>query len=452
MEFLIKPSSLEVNEDILKNWEKFKRQWTNYSVGAEISKKDAIVQKAIFLNVIGTEAEELINSLDLADDKADTVAKLTSALDDYVKLKSNEVFSRYQFFTRVQKEGEGFETFLLALNKLSEHCNFKDLEMSLIRDRIIIGINNQILLERLLGEDYEFDKVVKLCRSVETGKLQATEMASDASKTTAIDSVNNRRSQQNISTTPTPSGHQQQLSQSPTKQLNCRNCGYKHYIRQCPAYGQKSTLCQRLNHIPNKCRSKPKNSSGSKPTPKTADQVNLQNQCGHCSSISDPSQLENVQSRSCGRSENINASDYLYISEISMIQPYQSPLVDNLNLLSAKVNESNSSSQSEEVNVHIGPATPGEIDIHSITTPDRCWMENIIVNGQTLNFKLDTGAEVNILPRCIFDQVKNSSTFLLQSKAMVLGYGGARIDSSGHAVLDCQIRVLSVSFHLQLLM
>ncbi|XP_072153393.1 uncharacterized protein [Bemisia tabaci] len=436
MEFLIKPSPLEVNEDILKNWEKFKRQWTNYSVGAEISKKEEAVQKAIFLNLIGTEAEELINSLDLADDKADTVAKLTSALDDYVKPKTNEVLSRYQFFTRVQKEGEDFETFLLALKKLSEHCNFKDLKMSLIRDRIIIGINNQVLRERLLGEDYEFEKVVKLCRSIETGKLRANEMASDASKTTSIDSVNNRRSQQNVSaTTPTPSDHRQQ---SPAKQFNCRNCGYKHPIRQCPAYGQKCTLCQRLNHFPNKCRSKPKSSSGSKPTPKTADQVNLQNQCGHCSSISDPSQLENDQSRSCGRLENINASDYLYISEISMIQPYQSPLVDNFSLLSAKVNESNSSSQSE-VNDRIGPATPDDINIHSVTSPDKCWMENIIVNGQTVNFKLDTGAEVNILPRCIFDQVKNSSTVLLQSKAMVLGYGGARIDSCGHAVLDCKL-------------
>lgn len=106
----------------------------------ELSKKDTTVQKAIFLNLISTEAEELINSLDLADDEADTVAKLTSALNDYVKPKSNEVFSRYQFLTGVQKEGEDFETFLLTLKKLSEHCNFKDLKMSLIQDRIIIGI------------------------------------------------------------------------------------------------------------------------------------------------------------------------------------------------------------------------------------------------------------------------------------------------------------------------
>ena len=120
MELLVKPEPLSINDNITENWKIFESRWSNYCIGVEINKKSDAVQVAVFLNLIGSEAEELINSLDLSAEKQSSVAALILSIDEYVKPKTNTVFCRYQFFTRDQKEGEYFETFLLALKKLAE--------------------------------------------------------------------------------------------------------------------------------------------------------------------------------------------------------------------------------------------------------------------------------------------------------------------------------------------
>ncbi|XP_072156738.1 uncharacterized protein [Bemisia tabaci] len=184
MEFLTKPEPLEINDNIKENWEKFKTRWRNYALGAGITEKSEEVQKAIFLNLIGSEAEELINSLALTSNQSKTVDLLVKAIDEYVKPRTKVVFSRYQFFTRSQKDGEDFETFLLSLKKLADNCGFGELKTSLIRDRIIIGISNYELRQRMLGEEYDFDRTVKLCKSVESGKLRAKEINDQGTSST----------------------------------------------------------------------------------------------------------------------------------------------------------------------------------------------------------------------------------------------------------------------------
>lgn len=116
------PEYLDVSSDNLpENWRKFKASWTNFAIGRELDKKDNKVQKAIFLNIIGPDAEELVSSLDLPTEDLETVEHLITALDAYIKPKSNIVFSRYLFFTRSQEEGEDFESFLVERRVTSEH-------------------------------------------------------------------------------------------------------------------------------------------------------------------------------------------------------------------------------------------------------------------------------------------------------------------------------------------
>ena len=481
MEFLTKPEPLEISDDIKENWEKFKRRWNNYAIGAEITEKSATIQKAIFLNLIGSEAEELINSLALSDAQSKTVELLIKAIDDYVKPRTNVVFSRYQFFTRSQKEGEDFETFLLALKKLAENCGFGDLKTSLIRDRIIIGVSNQELRQRMLGEEYDFERTVKLCRSVESGKLRAKEI-NNQNTTSASAEINwvskpqynnnyNRnyhKSQPTSSSSGTSESSKQQgdkdihqTSQPPTKVINCRNCAQKHGLNRCPAFRKQCNICKRLNHFSSMCRSRDKIAS-SKSDVKTADLVNIHNQCS-CSSA-------NVANHS--EISDINASDYVYVSEIS-VQPfkfdqfaYQSSNFDQCahqanfdqcahqaNFDQCAANLSNSDQCANQTNFD---QCAGNLDqltnqpnisqsakvykVFNISqSTEKCWMEKLIINNNIVEFKLDSGAEVNILPRQIFDQIKISSNVLLPNRSVVLGYGGAQIDSSGHVVLDCKL-------------
>ena len=51
-------------------------------------------------------------------------------------------------FSRRQSEGQCFDNFVTKLNMLSKECEFSDLQNSLIRDMIVIGITDNHLRQQ----------------------------------------------------------------------------------------------------------------------------------------------------------------------------------------------------------------------------------------------------------------------------------------------------------------
>ncbi|KAI0228192.1 hypothetical protein LSAT2_021326, partial [Lamellibrachia satsuma] len=78
------------------------------------------------------------------------VDKIIEALDDYCLGEANETYERYVFFTRDQQLGEKFDSYVATLHNLAKTCNFKELEDSLIRDRIVLGVVSKATRKRLL--------------------------------------------------------------------------------------------------------------------------------------------------------------------------------------------------------------------------------------------------------------------------------------------------------------
>ena len=56
---------------------------------------------------------------------------------------------RARFNQRHQKEGETVESFTTSLYSLAEHCQFGTLQEELIRDRIVVGLRDERLSEKL---------------------------------------------------------------------------------------------------------------------------------------------------------------------------------------------------------------------------------------------------------------------------------------------------------------
>ena len=71
------PPILNLSTDISTNWKLWKEQWDNYAIVVQISEKPPAVQKAIFLNTIGTEAFRIYTTLDhpvgMEQDELETV-------------------------------------------------------------------------------------------------------------------------------------------------------------------------------------------------------------------------------------------------------------------------------------------------------------------------------------------------------------------------------------------
>ena len=77
------------------------------------------------------------------------------------------------FNYRRQEPGEPVDSFITALHTLAEHCDYKDLREKMIRDRIVVGISNSSLSEKLqLNSMLTLATAIVQVRQAEAVKLQ----------------------------------------------------------------------------------------------------------------------------------------------------------------------------------------------------------------------------------------------------------------------------------------
>lgn len=157
--------------NISDGWIKWKKSYDIYCKACEINKKSAEIQFNILLHVIGDQCREILDQL---QDKQTTVEGVLKKLDEHFKLKKNVTVERHKFFTRDQKGNETIEQYIFELRKLSQTCEFGSLREELIKDRLVCGIGSSALRERLLREeDLDLNKASQICHAAIASRVQS---------------------------------------------------------------------------------------------------------------------------------------------------------------------------------------------------------------------------------------------------------------------------------------
>lgn len=83
-------------------------------------------------------------------------------------------FERYRFNRRTQEAGESYDQYKTALRKLAESCDFDTITPDeMLRDRLIFGIRDSKVRERLLRESkLSLAKTDEICRAAESMQTQ----------------------------------------------------------------------------------------------------------------------------------------------------------------------------------------------------------------------------------------------------------------------------------------
>ena len=129
-----------------------------------------------------------------------------------------------------------------------------------------------------------------------------------------------------------------------TVQVFCGQCGRKHKPRECPAYGQRCTICNKYNHFARVCRSR---NQAPMPGPKITSQTKSKKKLH-------------------GIVENQKSTD----TEDSDSEPL---LVTDA------------------------------LKVHGIL--ESMWLSTIKILGNKITFKLDTGAEASVLPLKVYNRM-----------------------------------------------
>ncbi|XP_065921947.1 uncharacterized protein [Magallana gigas] len=177
---------------------------------------------------------------------------ILAEFDKHCDPKKNDTVERYQFYSRNQQSGDTFDKFLADIRILADTCNFGTLIESMIRDRIICGVSDSGLRERLLRvSDLDLDKCIQVCRATVVSKAQNKEIEPQAAGT-SVHAVNFHKKSFRK---PTPQRHQpQHYRQDP---IQCRYCGNRHEKgrQHCKEYGYQCGKWHKPHHFEKVCNS-----------------------------------------------------------------------------------------------------------------------------------------------------------------------------------------------------
>ena len=258
---------MNVKGDPVNNWEFFRQQWTDYEVTTGLDKQEQKIRLATFRSVMGKECLQIFLNLKLSAEERADVNECVKALELYFKPKRNVVYERYQFNMCTQNLEEPVDAYINRLRKAASTCQFGTLTEELIRDRLVIGLQDHSTKLRLLKEEsLDLNKALNICRSSEIASQQLEAMKLDDKKTTEEVRVVRGR-QQNKSRYPRNAQMKARNSASDPKKCQdqvpkrkvwqCFNCGRKqqHNLANCPAFGHECKACKKPNHFVSVCRS-----------------------------------------------------------------------------------------------------------------------------------------------------------------------------------------------------
>ncbi|KAK4886965.1 hypothetical protein RN001_003236 [Aquatica leii] len=145
------PEPLVLDGNISENWRKFVQRFDLFMTATDLDNKREEKKIAVFLNLIGEEGLELYNTFTFENTQVKTLKKIKDKFQEYCAPRKNVIFERYKFNTILQVEGQSFDNFVTELRKAVKTTEYTSQD-EMVRDRIVMGIYDKTIQERLLRE------------------------------------------------------------------------------------------------------------------------------------------------------------------------------------------------------------------------------------------------------------------------------------------------------------
>lgn len=235
-------------------WKKWKEHLKFYLTATEADGKADNVKTSMLLTLIGPKGRELYESFDLSEDEKLKLDPVLKKFDEYCNPRKNITILRNKFLVQRQGEDQSFNDFVADLKRLSLDCEFGNLRDDLVKDMIVTGVHDSQLRERLLRtSDLTFANAVKIGVAYDESKVHTSALK----KSMKVDKI-----RQNFKKNFKPGGKsgksnfQGHNSQQHNFIKYCRYCGGSHQRAKCPAYGAECHNCKKMNHFTACCRAK----------------------------------------------------------------------------------------------------------------------------------------------------------------------------------------------------
>ena len=132
-----------------EEWPKWIRWFERFRQASGLHGKGEESQVNTLVYTMGDQADDILVSFGLSADDQKKYSTVKEKFENHFVKKCNVIFERAKFYQRKQEEGESVDTFITSLYTLAEHCQYGDLHDDMIRDRIVVGLRDAQLSEKL---------------------------------------------------------------------------------------------------------------------------------------------------------------------------------------------------------------------------------------------------------------------------------------------------------------
>ena len=366
-----------------KNYKIFKELLTHYLDATKVT--DEKQKLAVLFTRMGTDGYSVYRTIKKDETDTALAAALTRLEKHYVPQK-NVTYERHKFRQRKQGSEESIDDFITALRTLARECKFGQLEDEAIRDQLVEGTNEMRVQERLLAEkDLKLDKAILIARSVELAKEQVKGL------------------KKNELTSATP------LNESGVFQVGKSTRPNRNF--------SQGKFPFRNEHFKGKREFKKETMFNSKCT-----------RCGLDSHTSEKCGARNARCRKCGH--------YALVCKTTRV----GLLVEPDNLQETIKPETKNLADNEQLCDVVG-SNPYGIFMNQEESElqyDSYVMKQVILNGKSIKFVVDTGSPFTVIPFSFYQKYFNDIP-LRQSKRKLYSYDGYELKIKGFIEINTEI-------------
>ncbi|UYV66874.1 K02A2.6-like [Cordylochernes scorpioides] len=237
-------------------WPKWKKRFERYLVVSGMKKKEEADKIDLFMYLMGDRADDIFRTFKFEkEEEATKIDSVLKAFDSHFCVRKNIIYERAKFNSRIQEDREPVDEFITSLYKLADSCEFEGLHEQLIRDRIVVGVRDKALSERMqLDSELTLEKAVKMVRQQEAVRQQQVDLQRP-STSQKVNQVKFNSKKQSPKQQQQPSRKKEKSARTRSR---CPKCGgFTHREGQaCRAEGQKCNLCSKTGHFANCCPDK----------------------------------------------------------------------------------------------------------------------------------------------------------------------------------------------------
>lgn len=205
---------------------------------------------SVLLSVLGPKIVSVLEDL-LAPEEVDSKSynELCDTLKSHYKPCTLTIVERFKFNTRNQQPDESISDYVVTLKHMASTCKFGNFLKDALRDKLVCGIRDDVIRQRLLTDELDFDDSFKKALTLEEAIKQKTTFSSTAEPVNRVKAGSSKQKEVKVSNVPVP-------DKKVKKKLRpCYRCGSEEHPHfTCPYKKYKCNSCGSMGHLKNMCK------------------------------------------------------------------------------------------------------------------------------------------------------------------------------------------------------